>query len=221
MDFFDLVNKRRSVRKFTKTKVSEAVMRKCLKASLLAPNSSNLQPWEFYWIRTPEKKDQIVEACFSQNAAKTAQEIVVAVSRIDTWKRNRDLILEDYKKRNKLIPIVNKYYQKIIPFAYVHDRLGFLGVIKRVIYIFLNIFVTPTNDAVYKMAGFMFPFLSGGVHKTTSLHPAIFAGIASINMVENNGAVPPGIYNPTFSIATFFLQHFTPLFVSIIGSRVF
>jgi nitroreductase len=45
MDFFDLVNKRRSVRKFTKTKVSEAVMRKCLKASLLAPNSSNLQPW--------------------------------------------------------------------------------------------------------------------------------------------------------------------------------
>ena len=32
-----------------------------------------------------------------------------------------------------------------------------------------------------------------GVHKTTSLHPAILAGIANINMVENRGAVPPGI----------------------------
>ena len=35
------------------------------------------------------KKEQMVEACFSQNAAKTAKELVVAVARIDTWKRNR------------------------------------------------------------------------------------------------------------------------------------
>ena len=33
-----------------------------------------------------------LKACFSQNAAKTAQELIVAVSRIDTWKRNRNLI---------------------------------------------------------------------------------------------------------------------------------
>ena len=74
-------------------------MKKCLKASLLAPNSSNLQPWEFYWIRNQKIKEQVVEACFSQNAAKTAQELVIAVSRIDTWKRNRDLIIKDYKKK--------------------------------------------------------------------------------------------------------------------------
>jgi len=166
MDFFDVVNKRRSVRKFTKTKVPEAVMRKCLKASLLAPNSSNLQPWEFYWIRNPEKKDQLVEACFSQNAAKTAQELVVAVSRIDTWKRNRDLIIEDYKKRNKLIPLVKKYYQKIIPFAYFHDRFGVLGVIKRIIYIFLNIlgyFKPIPRGPIYKHQ------LFETVSKTTAL----------------------------------------------------
>ena len=70
MDFFETVNKRRSVRKFTNIEVPEAVMRKCLKASLLAPNSSNLQPWEFYWIRNLKKKEQVVKACFSQNAAR-------------------------------------------------------------------------------------------------------------------------------------------------------
>ncbi len=43
------------------------------------------------------------------------------------------------------------------------------------------------------MAGFTFPSLSGGVHNTISLQPAIFAGVASIKIVENNGAVPPGI----------------------------
>ena len=67
MDFFEVVNNRRSVRKFTNAEVPEDVIRKCLKASLQAPNSSNLQPWEFYWIRSAEKKKKVVKACFSQN----------------------------------------------------------------------------------------------------------------------------------------------------------
>ena len=109
-------------------------MKKCLKASVLAPNSSNLQPWEFYWIRNHKKKEQ-VEACFSQNAAKTAKEIVIAVSRIDL-KRNRDLIINHYKTKDKLIPVVDRYYNQIIPLVYTHDRLGIIGVLKKFIYIF-------------------------------------------------------------------------------------
>jgi hypothetical protein len=46
----------------------------------------------------------------------------------------------------------------------------------------------------------MFPPLSGGEHKTISLQPAIEAGTASIKTVENKGAVPPGIYKPTFEL---------------------
>ena len=97
MNFFDVINKRRSVRKFSNIDVPESVMRKCLESCILAPNSSNLQPWEFYWIRDKEKKEKVIQACFSQNAAKTAKELVIAVSRIDTWKRNRDLIIEDVR----------------------------------------------------------------------------------------------------------------------------
>ncbi|MNY78448.1 hypothetical protein D3C86_2186990 [compost metagenome] len=59
-----------------------------------------------------------------------------------------------------------------------------------------NILVTPHKLAVYKMAGFIFPVLSGGEHKTISLQPAISAGTANIKTVENKGAVPPGIYKP-------------------------
>ena len=40
MDFFELVNRRRSVRKFTDKKVPEEIIKKCLRASVLAPNSS-------------------------------------------------------------------------------------------------------------------------------------------------------------------------------------
>ena len=59
MNFIELVNKRRSVRKFTTDEVPENTMRKCLEAAILAPNSSNLQPWEFYWIRDEEIKKRI------------------------------------------------------------------------------------------------------------------------------------------------------------------
>ena len=70
--------------------------------------------------------------------------------------------------------------------------------------------------ATYKITGFTLPFLSDGVHTTISLQPASIAGMPNINKVENNGAVPPGIYKPTFSIATALRQHTTPLVVSIL-----
>ena len=139
MDFFELVNKRRSVRKFTDESVPTEVINKSLNAAILAANSSNLQPWEFYWVKNNDKKQKLVEACFSQNAAKTAQELIVSVSRIDTWKRNKNLVVDDYKKRKKLIPVVDKYYNKLVPLSYFHDSLGIMGIFKKIIFIFLGI----------------------------------------------------------------------------------
>ena len=138
MDFFDLVNKRRSVRKFSDENVPENVIKKALKAALLAANSSNLQPWEFYWVKDMNKKDLLVKACFSQNAAKTAKELIVAVSRIDTWKRNRDLILDNYKKNGEVTSIVKKYYNQVVPLAYLHDQIGIFGIIKKIILFFVS-----------------------------------------------------------------------------------
>jgi len=139
LDFFDLVKQRRSIRKFSNESVPDEIIMKALNAALLAANSSNLQPWEFYWVKDKSKKKDLVKACFSQNAAETAQELIVAVSRIDTWKRNRDLILNDLKKNNKMLPIIEKYYNKVVPISYMHDTIGILGIVKKIISIFMNI----------------------------------------------------------------------------------
>ena len=56
MDFFDLINKRRSIRKFSNESIPEEVITKALKTALLAANSSNLQPWEFYWVKDRKNK---------------------------------------------------------------------------------------------------------------------------------------------------------------------
>ena len=56
MNFFETIEKRRSVRKYLNEPLPRPVMERALQAALLGPNSSNLQPWEFYWVRHPEKK---------------------------------------------------------------------------------------------------------------------------------------------------------------------
>ena len=82
-NFKKVIQSRRSVRKFTKTPIPSDVLDECLDLALLAPNSSNLQPWTFYVVQNPSKKKQLVKACLSQLAAKTASELIVCVARTD------------------------------------------------------------------------------------------------------------------------------------------
>ena len=88
-EFRKVVTSRRSVRRFDDTPIPDAVLQDCLDMALLAPNSSNLQPWEFHVVRTPALKKSLAHACLGQNAARTAQELVVVVARLETWKERR------------------------------------------------------------------------------------------------------------------------------------
>lgn len=121
MDFFEVIKKRRSVRKFTDQKVDKEKISIALEAALLAPNSSNMQPWEFYWIQTEDKKQKLVEACFQQNAARTAQELIFVVSRLDHWRRNRKLILTWINTLKSPPKVLRDYYEKLIPIAFIRD----------------------------------------------------------------------------------------------------
>ena len=60
-EFQQIIDYRRSNRKFdTAIPVPEEVMKKSLERTLLSPNSSNMQLWEFYWIRSEEMKKKFV-----------------------------------------------------------------------------------------------------------------------------------------------------------------
>lgn len=130
MDFFEVISKRRSVRRYTKTQVPDQVVQRALEAALLAPNSSNMQAWEFYWVKSPAKKLALAEACLGQGAARTANHLIVAVSRVDTWKRNRELLLKEMEKSGPLTKLVTDYYNKIVPIMYQQDPFGILGFLK-------------------------------------------------------------------------------------------
>ena len=74
----EAVGYRRSVRVYDPEKpIDTAVVKKCLEQASLAPNSSNMQLWEFYHITSKETIQKIAPFCFNQNAARTAQQLVV------------------------------------------------------------------------------------------------------------------------------------------------
>ena len=129
--FTQLVDARRSVRRFEQESIPDEVVEKCVDLALKAPNSSNLQPWEFYWLQSKEQRDKVAEFCLSQPAAATAPTLIVCVARIDTWRRNSAKMVEAFRQTDSEVPKkAYDYYQKLVPFVYTIGPLGILGRVK-------------------------------------------------------------------------------------------
>lgn len=140
VEFEKVVRSRRSVRVYDSDPIPEGVIHKCLELAVLAPNSSNLQPWEFYWVRDEIKKIQLVDFCLGQPAAATARELVVCVARLDTWKRNRQLMIEKLESFDQEVPeSALQYYKKLVPLAYGQGPWYLLGPFKKLLLAFLAI----------------------------------------------------------------------------------
>jgi nitroreductase len=60
METFKSIKSRRSVRSFTKRKVSASKIQKIIDAGLYAPSSKNCRPWDFF-ILSGKKKDKVAE----------------------------------------------------------------------------------------------------------------------------------------------------------------
>lgn len=146
----EAINYRRSVRVYDAEKqIDPVIVKKCIQQASLAPNSSNMQLWEFYHITSKDIIAQIAPFCFNQNAAKTAQQLVVFVTRKDLWKKRAKANLSfmdanfgennpksEQSSREK---VARNYYGKIIPFAYA-EFLGILGFFKYLMILVIGIF---------------------------------------------------------------------------------
>ncbi|MCB0536670.1 MAG: nitroreductase family protein [Bacteroidetes bacterium] len=125
--FDEIVNNRRSIRIFdTEHQLDEGVVKRSIERAILAPNSSNLQLWEFYRIKSDEAKNAVVPICLNQNAAKTASELVVFVSRPDLWRKRIKANVENLKKTGLKRETITggspfDYYEKMLPQLYNTD----------------------------------------------------------------------------------------------------
>lgn len=123
MEFFEVIKARRSIRRYLSDPVPDQVIEKAFDAAILAPNSSNVQTWDFFWVRSEEKKEKLIKACLSQSAARTAQQLVVITADPKKWKRSQGPLLQ-YVRAIGAPKMVVAYYEKLIPIVY---RWGFLN----------------------------------------------------------------------------------------------
>lgn len=62
MNFRELVQKRRSIRKYTEQEISEEDLRTILRAGLMAPTGHNTRAWRFYVVRDKQKLEALSRA---------------------------------------------------------------------------------------------------------------------------------------------------------------
>ena len=62
MELDKVMEERRSIRKFKPDPVPDELILKLLEAARLAPSGSNIQPWRFLSVRSPEMKEKIKSA---------------------------------------------------------------------------------------------------------------------------------------------------------------
>ena len=153
MNVSEAIKYRRSVRIFDDKNIDSEKVKDCLINATLAANSSNLQLWEFVHVEDKKILKELSKACFNQNAAKTAKQLVVIVVRKDLWSERAKWNIKEIKDQSNKNDITIKrlnqatgYYNKIIPTLYF-DLFGFLGFFKSLIFQAIGLF-RPTMRQV-------------------------------------------------------------------------
>ena len=150
MNLDEILHYRRSVRVYDKEKpIDPQRVKHCLELATLAPNSSNMQLWEFYHITKPELLAKVSRACLDQKATSTASQVVVFVVRRDVYRKHARFVL-DFERENiqrnspkerqaKRIKDRELYYGILMPFVYARF-FGILGLFRKLLANVIGIF---------------------------------------------------------------------------------
>ena len=143
--FDQLVQDRRSVRVYdAEAAFDHDAVKRSLERAVLAPNSSNMQLWEFYRVKSHEKLKTLAWMCMNQKAAKTAREMVVVVSRRDLWKKRQQALVKEMQRvypdaSAKMAQRAMNYYKNLIPKYYWSDWFDIWGFLKKCLFSFVGL----------------------------------------------------------------------------------
>lgn len=131
--FNEIVERRKSYRIFdAENPITDEVVKRSLQRAILSPNSSNMQLWEFYVIKSEASKKAVSEICLNQIGARSASQMVVFVCRPDKWKHRQQAIIKNFDKTfaSREAPGAKgaySYYEKLMPiffdtsYAFIKD----------------------------------------------------------------------------------------------------
>ncbi len=109
MDLLNLIEARKSVRKYEDKKIPKEDLDKILRAGWLAPSWMNSQPWKFIAVQNNETKAMLSELAGFQPHVKNADAVIVCVADNNAW--NREVFGEVLKKRGMTDDGIDKIFK--------------------------------------------------------------------------------------------------------------
>jgi nitroreductase len=97
MDFYEAVERRRTVRKFQSEPVEEEKLMRVLAAGLKAPTHNHLREWEFILIKDFEQRERVVAAAKGTDFSE--KEVEKAISKMEEWEKPAYLAALPVQKR--------------------------------------------------------------------------------------------------------------------------
>ncbi|MFX1482751.1 MAG: nitroreductase family protein [Promethearchaeota archaeon] len=79
-DFFDVIEKRRSIRKYKDVAIPDEDITQMIEAARLAPSTNNTQPWRFVVVKDPETIGLLSLVAGRQRFIKGAKAVVMALA---------------------------------------------------------------------------------------------------------------------------------------------
>lgn len=129
MELIDIINNRRSIRKFKPDLVSDEMINELLNASRLAPSGGNCQPWRFIVVKDSASKERLSKVIPQPFVARAPVIIVVCVDHMamsgDYMRKraeelfrarsffaapNTNFDLSDYSKKRPVGPAIDAAY---------------------------------------------------------------------------------------------------------------
>jgi nitroreductase len=143
-NILDAIFQRRAVKLFEPVEISEGLREQILNAARHAPSSFNAQPYRFYWVESPAKKNPVAQLCLGQIPAQTASVLVVAVADIGSMPRTTQGQLEWMRMKNFPEPKIRDYVRtaKIGRILFMPGPFGIFTAVKRALFWLLNLWRT-------------------------------------------------------------------------------
>lgn len=117
-EFYNLMDKRRSVRDFSDKDVPKEVIEEIIKAASTAPSGAHKQPWTFCAVSNPELKSKIRMAAEKEEAETYERRMS------DRWKKDLEPLGTDkYKKNLEVAPWLIIAFKRV--FEYDKDGTKF------------------------------------------------------------------------------------------------
>lgn len=95
MNLDNVIENRKSIRKYSSKKVDIKLIGQLLETATKAPSAGNIQNWKFIIVSEKETKNKLTKACLNQNWMKTAPVFIIVCS--DT-----QIVKKFYPKRAEL-----------------------------------------------------------------------------------------------------------------------